>query len=162
LQAPRLDFIVGAHSLREGERMVTSGDGGLYPRGITVGEARRGSDGVWRVALAATRGPVDFVRIIPYVGVERPEDAPVAEAGPPPEARSSVVTIVREAPEPRRPASPQPAPQTATQTQSPAPRAQTPTRTQTQTQTQTPAQPAAQPPAQTPAQPAAQNPEPAQ
>jgi rod shape-determining protein MreC len=41
LQAPRMDFIVGAQSLREGERVITSGDGGLYPRGIPVGVARR-------------------------------------------------------------------------------------------------------------------------
>jgi rod shape-determining protein MreC len=143
LQAPRLDFIVGAHSLREGERMVTSGDGGLYPRGINVGEARRGSDGVWRVALAATRGAVDFVRIIPYVGVETPEEAPVEEAGPPADARSNVVTIIREDPGARRAAG-----------VSAAPRAQA----ETQPNTPAPAQIPAQAPAQIPAQPPVQAP----
>ncbi|UPT64236.1 MAG: rod shape-determining protein MreC [Hyphomonadaceae bacterium JAD_PAG50586_4] len=51
LQAPRLEFIVGAQSLREGERIITSGDGGLYPRGIPVGVARQQGTarGVWRL-----------------------------------------------------------------------------------------------------------------
>ncbi|HRO04458.1 MAG TPA: rod shape-determining protein MreC, partial [Terricaulis sp.] len=66
MQAPMLDFIVGADSLREGERVITSGDGGLYPRGIPVGVARRDGSGQWRVALAAAQEPIDFVRILPY------------------------------------------------------------------------------------------------
>ncbi len=58
LQAPRLDFIVGAESLREGERIITSGDGGLYPRGIPVGVARRSRrwrNGVSRLPRASSR-----------------------------------------------------------------------------------------------------------
>jgi rod shape-determining protein MreC len=77
VQSPRLDFIVGAQSLREGERVITSGDGGLYPRGLPVGVARRERDGQWRVALAASARPIDFVRLLPYVGAPRPEAAPV-------------------------------------------------------------------------------------
>lgn len=104
MQAPRLDFIVGAQSLREGERIITSGDGGLFPRGIPVGVARRSGDG-WRVALAASQQPIDFVRILPYVGIERPEDAPVADDGPPLTAASSFSSIGREtmAPPPTAP-----------------------------------------------------------
>jgi rod shape-determining protein MreC len=96
LQAPRLDFIVGANSLREGERVITSGDGGLYPRGLPVGAARRESDGQWRVALAAAQQPIDFVRLIPFVGVEAPEAGPVEDGGPPLAATSSVAVIGRE------------------------------------------------------------------
>ncbi len=95
VQSPRLDHIVGAQSLREGERIITSGDGGLYPRGIPVGVARRQGDGAWRVVLAAAQRPIDFVRIIPYVGVVRPEDALVADAGPPLNTTSSVAVIGR-------------------------------------------------------------------
>jgi rod shape-determining protein MreC len=105
VQAPRLDFIVGAQNLREGERIITSGDGGLYPRGIPVGVARQQGDGSWRVALAAAQRPIDFVRIIPYIGVVRPEDAPVADAGPPLNTASSVDAIGRQtmAPPPATP-----------------------------------------------------------
>ena len=95
MQAPRLDFIVGAQSLREGERVVTSGDGGLYPRGVPVGVARRGGDGAWRVVLAVGRAPIDFVRLIPYVGAEAPEQTAVSDSGPPASARSSVAAIDR-------------------------------------------------------------------
>ncbi len=105
VQAPRLDFIVGAQSLREGEQVVTSGDGGLYPRGLPVGVAHRANDGAWRVALAASRRPIDFVRLIPFVGAPLPEDEPVADAGPPLSAQSSVAAIGREtmAAAPQRP-----------------------------------------------------------
>jgi rod shape-determining protein MreC len=114
MQSPRLDFIVGAQSLREGERVVTSGDGGLYPRGIPVGVARSSGDGQWRVALAASQRPIDFVRILPFVGVERPEDAPVSDEGPPLAANSSFSSIGRE--------TLQPAPTTPTPVQPPRPR----------------------------------------
>lgn len=96
VQAPRLDFIVGAQNLREGERVVTSGDGGLYPRGIPVGVAHHDNDGLWRVALSTARLPIDFVRLIPYVGPELPENAPAADQGPPLASASSVSAIGRE------------------------------------------------------------------
>lgn len=94
MQSPRLDFIVGAQSLREGERIITSGDGGLFPRGIPVGVARRSGDG-WRVALAASQQPIDFVRILPYVGVARPEESSTTQEGPPLAAASSYSSIGR-------------------------------------------------------------------
>ena len=100
MQSPRLDFIVGAQNLREGERVITSGDGGLFPRGIPVGVARRSGDG-WRVALAASQQPIDFVRILPFVGVERPEEAPATDEGPPLAAASSYSSIGRETMTPR-------------------------------------------------------------
>lgn len=96
LQAPRMDFIVGAQSLREGERVITSGDGGLYPRGIPVGVARRERDGTWRVALAAAQQPIDFVRIIPFIPVEPPESTATPNATPPMGSTSSVAVIGRE------------------------------------------------------------------
>ncbi|MBX9746128.1 MAG: rod shape-determining protein MreC, partial [Hyphomonadaceae bacterium] len=109
MQSPRLDFIVGAQSLREGERIVTSGDGGLYPRGIPVGVARATGDGQWRVALAASQRPIDFVRILPFVGIERPETAPVPDEGPPLASASSVNAVGRETMAPP-PTAPPPAP----------------------------------------------------
>lgn len=141
VQAPRLDFIVGAQNLREGERVVTSGDGGLYPRGIPVGVARHGNDGQWRVALSTARLPIDFVRLIPYVGPAMPESAPVADAGPPLAAASSVSAIGRQT------MAPPPTVPTQVASTTPRPRPQTPAE-QTQP-AQTPA--AAAPPAQQPA-----------
>jgi rod shape-determining protein MreC len=92
-QSPRLDFIVGAQSLREGERMITSGDGGLYPRGIPVGQAHRDGDGQWHVALAAAQRPIDFVRILPYAGVAQPESSASPNEAPPLNSASTVAAI---------------------------------------------------------------------
>lgn len=95
LQAPRMDFIVGAQSLREGERVITSGDGGLYPRGISVGVARREGDGSWHVSLAASQQPIDFVRLIPFVPIDAPEETADPNATPPLGSSSSVAVIGR-------------------------------------------------------------------
>ena len=116
LQTPRLDFIVGAENLREGERVITSGDGGLFPRGIPVGVAHSERDGSWRVRLSAAQRPIDFVRLIPYVGAPAPENEAVSDTGPPLDLRSAVSAVGREtmaapptapAPQPRAP-SPRP------------------------------------------------------
>lgn len=113
LNAPRLDFIVGAQNLREGERIITSGDGGLFPRGIPVGIARGSSNGEWRVALSAAQRPIDFVRLLPFMGVDTPEHTPADDPaqGLPLAAASSVNVIGREvmSPAPSTP-SPSPAP----------------------------------------------------
>ncbi|HEX3365948.1 MAG TPA: rod shape-determining protein MreC [Phenylobacterium sp.] len=61
---PRLDYLRGRDPIREGDRLLTSGDGGVVPRGLPVGTAVRGLDGRWRVVLASDRAPIDFVRIL--------------------------------------------------------------------------------------------------
>ena len=61
---PRLDYLRGQEPVREGDRIITSGDGGILPRGLPVGFAVKGLDGKWRVVLASDKGPIDFVRIL--------------------------------------------------------------------------------------------------
>jgi rod shape-determining protein MreC len=61
---PRLDYLRGQDPVREGDRVLTSGDGGIMPRGLPVGVAVKGLDGKWRVVLASDKGPIDFVRIL--------------------------------------------------------------------------------------------------
>jgi rod shape-determining protein MreC len=142
LQAPRMDFIVGAQSLREGERVITSGDGGLYPRGLPVGVARREGDGAWRVALAAAQQPIDFVRIIPFIPVPAPEGTATPNETPPMGSTSSVAVIGREtmAPPPSVPsAAPAPRPQRRQTAQNDG--AATPVQTQPQPQPQQEAPP---------------------
>lgn len=112
VQAPRMEFIVGAQSLREGERIITSGDGGLFPRGIPVGVARREGDGSWHVALAAAQRPIDFVRIIPFAGVEPPE-ASAVEGQSPPLTSASSVNVIGQALTPPPPTAPSPVPAAA-------------------------------------------------
>ncbi len=66
-----------------GERALTSGEGGVFPRGLTVGEVYSGEgkagQTVWHVrfSMADTRG--GFVRLIPPARIPTPADAPAPE-----------------------------------------------------------------------------------
>ena len=85
---PRLDYLRGRDPIREGDRVLTSGDGGVLPRGLPVGTAVKGLDGRWRIVLASDRAPIDFVRILLFqdftqvVNQKQLSEAPV----PPPTA----------------------------------------------------------------------------
>ncbi len=61
---PKLDYLRTHDPLKEGDRILTSGDGGVLPRGLPVGVAVKGLDGGWRVALDADAAPIDFVQIL--------------------------------------------------------------------------------------------------
>ena len=62
---PRLEFVRGKDSVKVGDQILSSGDGGIYPRGLPVGEAVKGVvDGVWRVRLYANRSSIDFVKVL--------------------------------------------------------------------------------------------------
>jgi rod shape-determining protein MreC len=63
---PRLEYLRGRNPIREGDRVLTSGDGGVLPRGLPVGRAVRGLDGHWRVVLDADAGAIDWVRILKF------------------------------------------------------------------------------------------------
>jgi rod shape-determining protein MreC len=61
---PKLDFVRGKDSVKAGDQILSSGDGGIFPRGLPVGEAVKGVDGVWRVRLYANRSAIDFVKVL--------------------------------------------------------------------------------------------------
>jgi rod shape-determining protein MreC len=61
---PKLEYLRGKDPVVQGDRVLTSGDGGVLPRGLPVGIAVKGLDGRWRVSLASDAAPVDFVRIL--------------------------------------------------------------------------------------------------
>ena len=61
---PRLEFVRGVGSVQAGDRVLSSGDGGGFPRGVPIGVAARGIDGSWRVKLFSDRGAVDYVRVM--------------------------------------------------------------------------------------------------
>jgi rod shape-determining protein MreC len=63
---PKLEFVRGLNSVQDGDTVLTSGDGGLYPRGLPVGVAARDYRGVWRVRLYSDRSAIDFVRILVF------------------------------------------------------------------------------------------------
>jgi rod shape-determining protein MreC len=96
---PRLDYLRGRDPIREGDRMLTSGDGGVLPRGLPVGTAVKGLDGRWRVVLASDRAPIDFVRILLFedftqvVNTRQLNEMPV----PPPTAGDRTLTAATSA-----------------------------------------------------------------
>ena len=63
---PRLAYMRGADPVKAGDRILTSGDGGVFPRGLPVGLAAKGLDGQWRVRLAADLASVDYVQVMKF------------------------------------------------------------------------------------------------
>ena len=61
---PRLDYVRGTNMVKEGDRVITSGDGGGFPRGLPVGVVAKGVDGSWRVKLFSERAAIDYVRVL--------------------------------------------------------------------------------------------------
>ena len=61
---PALGYLRSSQPIREGDRIVSSGDGGVVPRGLPVGSVVKGYDGEWRVALDSDAAPIDFVQIM--------------------------------------------------------------------------------------------------
>ncbi|WP_417495211.1 rod shape-determining protein MreC [Maricaulis sp.] len=77
---PRLDYVGRDADIQPGDRIVSSGDDGILPRGLPVGEAVEARDGSWRVRLYSDQAPVDFVWVWPYQRIEAPVDEPEAAA----------------------------------------------------------------------------------
>ncbi len=63
---PRLGYLRGQEPVRDGDRVLTSGDGGVFPRGLPVGVAAKGLDGQWRVRLDADLTAIDFIRVLEF------------------------------------------------------------------------------------------------
>lgn len=61
---PFLDFIESLDNVRPGDRVVTSGDGGVFPPGLLVGQVVLGSDGRMRLRMAADYGRLEFLRVL--------------------------------------------------------------------------------------------------
>ena len=99
---PSLGYLRSHDPLQIGDRVLTSGDGGVVPRGLAVGAVIKGFDGAWRVSLDADAAPIDFVRILlfkdfsqvaapadlapaalPSTNTDAPEAAPTASAPKP-------------------------------------------------------------------------------
>ena len=97
---PRLDYLRGREPVKEGDRILTSGDGGVLPRGLPVGTAVKGLDGRWRVVLASDRAAVDFVRILLFEDFTQVvnQKALSVMPVPPPTAGGQIVGVVPAAP----------------------------------------------------------------
>ncbi len=61
---PLLEFIESPDLVRAGDRLVSSGDGGVFPPGLLVGQVVIGPDGRQRARLAADYERLEFLRVL--------------------------------------------------------------------------------------------------
>lgn len=149
---PKLEYLRGKDPVKEGDRILTSGDGGLMPRGLPVGVAVKGLDGEWRAVLASDAAPIDFVRILLFEDFAQLADAKALDTMTPPPPQTPVATPATTTLAP--PAATVATPSAATPT---APAAQTAPRTPAAAPSATPAAPRpapSQPSTQAPPRPA--------
>jgi len=62
--SPPIDFLESPELVRPGDRVVSSGDGGVFPSGILVGQVALASDQRFRIRLAADYGRLEFLRVL--------------------------------------------------------------------------------------------------
>ena len=100
---PRLEFVRGVGSVQAGDRILSSGDGGGFPRGVPIGVAAKGIDGSWRVKLFSDRGAIDYVRVMLFedfgqlIGADDLNAPPLAALDTLPEATSAQSTAITDA-----------------------------------------------------------------
>jgi rod shape-determining protein MreC len=63
-QAPLLEFVEDADDVAPGDRVVTSGDGGVLPAGLLIGQVVRGTDRRLRVVMSADYQRLEFLRVL--------------------------------------------------------------------------------------------------
>lgn len=95
---PLLEFIENLDNVRPGDRVVTSGDGGVFPSGLLVGQVAQGSDGRMRLLMAADYGRLEFLRVLRSHPAEavadvdaiiRGDTAPIGPEMPAPDAEAA-------------------------------------------------------------------------
>lgn len=66
---PRLTFLPANASIKAGDRVVTSGHGGVFPPGLQIGQVVPSGDGVMRVKPNVSFDQLEFVRLIDFASV---------------------------------------------------------------------------------------------
>lgn len=98
---PPLEFLETPDDVRPGDRVVSSGDGGMFPPGLLVGTVVLGTDKRLRVTLAADYQRLEFLRVL-----RSHELTPITDAG----------ALIAKPPvqgPPKPPVTPEPAPEDA-------------------------------------------------
>ena len=68
--APPISFLEDPDLVRPGDRVVSSGDGGVFPAGLLIGQVAADPGGRLRVVLAADYGRLEFLRVLRNPGTE--------------------------------------------------------------------------------------------
>ncbi|BDW84746.1 MULTISPECIES: rod shape-determining protein MreC [Roseicyclus] len=86
-QAPILEFVESPEDIRAGDRIITSGDDGLFPPGLLVGQVVETTDRRLRARLAADLARLRFLRVMrshPGTSLDDPGSL-IGPPWPPPE-----------------------------------------------------------------------------
>lgn len=73
-RSPPVDFLENPDLVRPGDRVVSSGDGGVFPAGLLIGQVAKDPGGRLRVRLSADYERLEFLRVLRNYGAERIED----------------------------------------------------------------------------------------
>ncbi len=68
--APAVEFLENRELVRPGDRVVTSGDGGVFPGGLLIGQITADPGGRLRVRLSADFERLEFLRVLRYQPVQ--------------------------------------------------------------------------------------------
>ncbi|NRB17519.1 MAG: rod shape-determining protein MreC [Rhodobacteraceae bacterium] len=68
--APLIDFLENPDKLRPGDRVITSGDGDVFPAGLLIGQVASDPSGRLRVRLSADYERLEFLRVLRHHGTE--------------------------------------------------------------------------------------------
>ena len=82
-QRPRLEYLPSTATINPGDRVVTSGDGGLFPEGLPIGTVALSEPHMPRVQLYVDLEKLDFVRIFRFAMPLEIEDRPPSVIAPP-------------------------------------------------------------------------------
>ncbi len=87
--APVVGFLENPDLVRPGDRVISSGDGGVFPAGLLIGQVAADPSGRLRVRLSADYERLEFLRVLRHHGTEAIEDpggivAPATPASAPP------------------------------------------------------------------------------
>ncbi|CUH77932.1 rod shape-determining protein MreC [Tropicibacter naphthalenivorans] len=72
--APLVDFLENPDLVRPGDRIVTTGDGEVFPPGLLIGQVAEDPGGRLRVRLAADYERLEFLRVLRDHGARRVEN----------------------------------------------------------------------------------------
>ena len=70
---PEVSFMSDSSDWKTGQSVMTSGDDGVLPRGLPIGQVIKGSNNNLAVDLYVNKSPVDWVWVYPYEPIPVPE-----------------------------------------------------------------------------------------
>lgn len=74
--APPIDFLENPDLVRPGDRVISSGDGGVFPAGLLIGQIAADPGGRLRVRLAADFERLEFLKVLRHHGTDIISEAP--------------------------------------------------------------------------------------